>query len=229
MRRDLKTIGSGAILALSLAACGSQATGASDEAAASADPSAPEVDLAPSPTNGPSSAARANKIPLGEEGAWTGNIVPDGGRVLVDFGPMHQVLSADPMKHVYLRGKPGISADRVFLAASVLDTKLGITFDFELDYNGETGPIDLVQHGHLSLIDRGPPQRATAGQVTVSRAGAGRLSLKFSELELGTPDATGTVLSSEPLADGLVIGDVERVCRIGAAPDADNPFCAAQD
>jgi hypothetical protein len=226
----MKNIGSGAILMLSLAACGSQATGASGEdRAMSGDPSAPALDLTPSPTNGPSSAARINKIPFGEEGAWTGNIVPDGGRVLVNFGPMHDVLSADPMKHIYLRGNPGVSEDRVFLAASVLDTKLGITFDFELDYTDEEAPIDLVQHGHLNLIDRGPPELATAGQVTVSRAGAGRLSLTFSKLQLGTEDSAGTILSTEPLADGIVIGDVERVCRIGLAPDADNPFCAGQD
>lgn len=225
----MKNIGSGAILVLSLAACGSQATGGSGETTTSGDPSAPEVDLTPSPTNGPSSAARINKIPFGEEGAWTGNIVPGGGRVLVDFGPMHDVLSADPMKHIFLRGNPG-SADRVFLAASVLDTKLGITFDFELDYTDEATPIDLVQHGRLNLIDRGPPQLATAGQVTVSKAGAGRLSLKFTQLQLGTEDSTGTmILSTEPLADGIVIGDVERVCRNGLAADADNPFCDGQD
>jgi hypothetical protein len=225
----MKNIGSGAILMLSLAACGSQASGGSDETATSADPTTPEVDLAPSPTNGPSSQARINKIPFGEEGAWTGNIVPDGGRVLVDFGPMHDVLSADPMKHVFLRGNPGVSADRVFLAASVLDTKLGITFDFELDYTDEATPLDLVQHGHLNLIDRGPPQLVTAGQVTVSKVGAGRLSLRFTDLQLGTEDAAGAILSSEPLADGLVIGDVERVCRNGLDTDADNPFCAGQD
>jgi hypothetical protein len=54
----MKKLGSGAVLVFSLAACGSQATGGSDETATSADPSAPEVDLAPSSTNGPSSAAR---------------------------------------------------------------------------------------------------------------------------------------------------------------------------
>jgi hypothetical protein len=225
----MKSIGSGAILVLSLAACGSQAAGGSGEAVTSSDPAAPEVDLAPSPTNGPSSAARINKIPFGEEGAWTGNIVPGGGRVLVNLGPMHDVLSADPMKHIFLRGNPGVSADRVFLAATVLDTKLGITFDFEIDYTDEATPIDLVRHGHLNLIDRGPPQLATAGRVTVSKTGAGRLSLAFTELQLGTEDAAGTILSSEPLADGIVIGDVERVCRNGLAPDTDNPFCAAQD
>jgi hypothetical protein len=155
--------------------------------------------------------------------------VPAGGRVLVDFGPMHDVLSADPMKHIFLRGNPGVSADRVFLAANVLDTKLGITFDFELDYTDEAAPIDLVQHGHLDRIDRGPPQRVTAGQVTVSRVGVGRLSLVFTQLQLGTEDGAGTVLSTEPLADGIVIGDVERVCRNGLATDADNPFCAGQD
>ena len=224
----MKIIGSGAILLLSLAACGSQATGSLGDTASS-DPSAPEVDLTPSATNGPSSDARINKIPFGEEGAWTGNIVPKGGRVLVDFGPMHDVLSADPMKHIYLRGEPGVSADRVFLAASVLDTKLGITFDFELDYTDESTPIDLMQHGHLNLIDRGPPQRATAGQVTVSKASTGRLSLQFTELQLGTEDSTGAVPSSEPLADGIVIGDVERVCRIGLERDDGNPFCAEQD
>ena len=225
----MKSIGSGAILVLSLAACGSQATGTSSETATSGDPSTPEVDLGPSPTNGPSSAARVNKIPFGEEGAWTGNIVPDGGRVLVNFGPMHDVLSADPMKHIYLRGNPGVSADRVFLAATVLDTKLGITFDFELDYTDQAAPIDLVEHGHLNLIDRGPPQLATAGQVTVSKAGAGRLRLTFTQLQLGTADSAGTILSSEPVADGIVIGDVERVCRNGLNADPDNPFCAAQD
>jgi hypothetical protein len=225
----MKTIGSGAILVLSLAACGSQATGGSGETATSSDPGAPEVELAPSPTNGPSSAARINKIPFGEEGAWTGNIVPAGGRVLVNFGPMHDVLSADPMKHIFLPGNPGVSVDRVFLAATVLDTKLGITFDFELDYTDEAAPIDLVRHGHLNLIDRGPPQLATAGQVTVSKTGAGRLSLTFTELQLGTEDSAGTILSTEPLADGIVIGDVERVCRDGLGRDADNPFCAGQD
>lgn len=225
----MKNIGSGAFLMLSLAACGSQATGGSGETATTADPSAPEVDLAPSSTNGPSSAARINKIPFGEEGAWTGNIVPAGGRVLVNFGPMHDVLSADPMKHIFLRGNPGVSADRVFLAATVLDTKLGITFDFEIDYTDEAAPLDLVQHGHLNLIDRGPPQSVTAGQVTVSKAGAGRLSLTFTQLQLGTEDAAGTILSTEPLADGIVIGDVERVCRNGLDADADNPFCAGQD
>jgi hypothetical protein len=225
----MKKLGSGAVLVLSLTACGSQATGGSDETATSADPSAPEVDLAPSSTNGPSSAARINKIPFGEEGAWTGNIVTAGGRVLVNFGPMHDVLSADPMKHIFLRGNPGISADRVFLAATVLDTKLGITFDFEIDYTDEATPIDLAQRGHLNLIDRGPPQSVTAGRVTVSRAGAGRLSLKFTQLQLGTEDAAGTILSTAPLADGIVIGDVERVCRNGLDADADNPFCAGQD
>lgn len=224
----MKNIGSGAILLFSLAACGSQATGSSGDTATSGDPSAPEVDLTPSSTNGPSSAARINKIPFGEEGAWTGNIVPAGGRVLVNFGPMHDVLSADPMKHIYLRGN-GASDDRVFLAASVLDTKLGITFDFELDYTDESTPIDLVQHGHLNLIDRGPPQLVTAGQVTVSKVGAGRLSLTFTQLQLGTEDSAGAILSNEPLADGIVIGDVERVCRIGLERDADNPFCGDQD
>jgi hypothetical protein len=133
------------------------------------------------------------------------------------------------MKHIYLRGNPGVSQDRVFLAASVLDTKLGITFDFELDYTDESTPIDVVQRGHLNLIDRGPPQLITAGQVTVSKVGEGRLSLSFTQLQLGTEDATGAILSTEPLADGIVIGDVERVCRIGLERDDGNPFCAGQD
>ena len=205
-------------LALGLAACGSQASGSGGDLPAT------EVQPGPASTNGPSSAAAINKIPLGEEGAWTGNIVSDGGRVLVNFGPLHNVQSADPMKHVYLRGNPGVTPDRVFLAGTVMDINSNVTLNFEIDYTDEESPIDLVQHGHLNLINRGPARLATAGFATVSKLGTGRLAVSFSGLELGTATGSG-ITAEEPMPDGSVAGDVERVCRKGLERDDDNPFC----
>src|SRR5690349_376810 len=56
-----------------------------------------------------------------------GNVVDSGARVIVDLGSLKDLRSSDPLQHIYQRGVPGVSADRVYLSATIFSPRAGIT------------------------------------------------------------------------------------------------------
>jgi hypothetical protein len=213
----------GALLVLALGACTSDEAPSGDPSRGDSPPSS-NVAMVESSTNPSTSTA--------SQSGFSGNVVNSGGSVIVNLGPFKDLRSADPLQHIYQRGLPGVSTDRVSLGATILDLLAGITLKFEFDYTNELTAIDLMEHGFLLLEQGGARRLATAGFVTVSQESPGRMKLSFSKLELGD-EATinaGNVPVAEPIADGSVVGDVQRFCMQppgSASPfDSSNPFCS---
>jgi hypothetical protein len=174
---------------------------------------------------------RAEPTNTGNQAGPSGNLVNSGGRVAVNLGPFKNLESADPLAHVYLRGTPGVSPDRIYLSASVMDGSAGIRLRFEVEYTGESTPIDLVKHGYLSIKNGATESLATAGTITVSHDTPDRLRLLFSNVEMADVNTTapGSVGASTPMEEGTLVGDVVRECLGpgGGSVDANNPFCVA--
>jgi hypothetical protein len=161
-----------------------------------------------------------------------GNIVPSGGRVLVNIGPMQNLWSRDPIKHVFDRGVVGVPGETIALRMSAWEQGgRGVTLEFA--YVDEAGPRDMSQlaFAYLELtenidLDLGPRQVALAGLVSVSLRPGGRAEIAFTDLELGSTNGDGqTFTSREYVGDASIVGDLERICTANGELDPMNPFC----
>jgi hypothetical protein len=211
-----------ALLALALTACTADDARSTDAARSTTSPSSTVETVEPS-AQLPGSTSNE---------AYNGNVVDSGGRVIVNLGSFKDLRSSEPLQHIYQRGLPGVSEDRVYLGATIFDLRAGTSLRFEFDYMNESTPIDLLKHGYFEIRDGAVRRLATSASVTVSQEGPDRLKLLFSKLKFGDEDTinAGKVPTVEPMADGSVVGDVQRFCvqppGSSSPIDSSNPFCA---
>jgi hypothetical protein len=223
MRRDMKYPAHPVLVALLLASCALSENSHTNEGAG--DPVMPGPNAAATDSEGAEPTNTGNQV-----GSPNGNLVKSGGRVVVNLGPFKNLESVDPLAYIYLRGTPGISPDRTYLSASIMDGRAHIRLRFEVEYTGESTPIALVKHGYLSIQNGKTESFATAGTLAVSEDTPDRLRLLFSNVEMAEASTTapGTMGASAPMEDGTLVGDVVRACLGpgGGSVDANNPFCA---
>jgi hypothetical protein len=147
MRRNMKPPALPALLAMLFASC------TLSESSQTRDGAGDHVTSGP--TDPATDSERAEATDTGSQFRPPGNLVNTGGRVAVNLGPFKNLESTDPLAHIYLRGTSGISPDRIYLSASVMDGGTRTRLRFEVEYAGEADPIDLVQHGYLSIQNGG--------------------------------------------------------------------------
>jgi len=178
------------------------------------------------------SASASDQLSL--NGPTFSNVVPSGGRVRTTLGVMTDVETAGAIQHVFQSPDEPFQA-RIYLRYHVVD-HAGNLIIFNIDYLNETQPFAMAGRGFLTtglINDQASENYATGGTVTVSSEAEGKMRLSFQGIEMSHRNDDGTVIPAPPLGDGIVTGDVERVCIVDTATGDrvdstwSNPFCAA--